>query len=47
MTDEEIKTVGLSLWRIAQLVDEETFERIKPSLDAIQEVALRYTHEES
>lgn len=41
MTKDDIFKIGLALWRIAQLLDDETFNRIKPSLDEIKDIVLK------
>lgn len=42
MEREDMFEVGMNLNSIAQSVDNETFERIKPYLDKIEEVILKY-----
>lgn len=41
MTKDDIFKIGMALWRIAQMLDDETFNRIKPSLDEIQDIVLK------
>ena len=42
MDIEDIANIGMALWRIAQLLDDDSFNRIKPSLEEIQNIVLKY-----
>lgn len=42
MDKDDIFNIGRALWRIAQLLDDETFARIKPSLDEIADIVKKY-----
>ena len=42
MAEEDIANIGRALWRIAQLLDSDTFNKVKPSLEEIQYIVLKY-----
>ena len=42
MTKEEVDRIGKCLWCIACGISDETYQNIKPWLDEIGEIALKY-----